>query len=89
MIYYEILVPDLLDTASHVIREGTEVALLVIMEKVNSLTTLVDKWHVIYKTPLGCKIKYEPPKEANKANINIEYVKDLLIFFRQYELLIR
>lgn len=82
--------PQLLETASEVIKRGIEETLLTIMEKVNALTTLVDKCYVLRNTYFGCQLQYVKPEDSNiNTEFDIEYIKDLLIFYRQYELLIR
>lgn len=88
--FVALLVPELLDKAIRVIRGGTEETLLMIMERVNTLTTVVEKCFHLIQTYKGfqmvCVISDEV---AVKIVDDIEYIKNLLIFFRQYELLIR
>lgn len=79
-----------MEKASEVIKKGTEETLLTIMEKVNALTTLVDKCYVLRNTHFGYQLQYVKPEEfTSNTEFDIEYIKDLLIFYRQYELLIR
>ncbi|XP_048522875.1 cilia- and flagella-associated protein 206 isoform X2 [Dendroctonus ponderosae] len=82
--------PELLDKAIHVIRGGTEETLLMIMERVNTLTTAVEKCYHLKQTYHGYQMICIIPDELSvKIADDIEYIKHLLIFFRQYELLIR
>lgn len=58
------------------------------MDKVNVLTTIVDRCYILYQGGYGelkmvCKLPNETEGE------NIERVKDLLIFYRQCELFFR
>lgn len=59
------------------------------MEKVNLLTTVVDKWYSLEQNVEddGLKMVGKSSNETDKQNI--EHVKDLLVFHRQCELFIR
>ncbi|XP_066253099.1 cilia- and flagella-associated protein 206 [Euwallacea similis] len=82
--------PSLLEKAVAVIKAGTEETLLMVMERVNALTTMVDKCYVVRHTCRGFQLQCITGEDMIIKNSNdVEYIKDLLVFFRQYELLIR
>ncbi|XP_018573011.1 cilia- and flagella-associated protein 206-like [Anoplophora glabripennis] len=80
--------PTLLDQAVYSIKEEVQAVLKKIMDKVNVLTTIVDKSYVLDQEgdhgefKMVCKL-------SNEEELNIEEIKDLLIFYRQCELFIR
>ncbi|XP_066156970.1 cilia- and flagella-associated protein 206 [Euwallacea fornicatus] len=82
--------PTLLEKAVVVIKAGTEETLLMVMERVNALTTMVDKCYIVKHTCKGFQLQCITGEDMTIKNSNdVEYIKDLLVFFRQYELLIR
>ncbi|XP_060528377.1 cilia- and flagella-associated protein 206-like [Cylas formicarius] len=83
--------PELLNKAIDVIKEGLQMTLLNVMEKVNTLTTIIDRCYVSKKTYDQFEMLFEIPKNIVDfvAGFDIEYTKDLLVFFRQYELIVR
>lgn len=87
-ILYQILVPTLMDEALDATNLELQHTLLTIMDKVNLLTTALD---YVYLTELDERGQFiivaSVPKEISLSDI--EYVKDSLIVYRQYELFIR
>ncbi|XP_076252362.1 cilia- and flagella-associated protein 206-like [Rhynchophorus ferrugineus] len=80
--------PNLIRKAVNIIRQRAEMTLLLVMERVNLLTTIVDKCYTIKTTSKGLHVDIVLPKEC-LPNFSINYMTDLLIFFRQYELIMR
>lgn len=62
--------------------------LVFVMEKVNTLTTAIDKCYVIKANEYGYYMAVEIPSESLEG-IDLEYYKDMLLMYRQYEIYIR
>ncbi|KAG5886209.1 hypothetical protein JTB14_012576 [Gonioctena quinquepunctata] len=84
-------IPDLqvlLERAISAVRDEVQITLLNVMEKVNLLTTVVDKCYVVNETDdknYTLVTNLAPYME----NVHLEHIKDLLILFRQYEVYVR
>ncbi|XP_050310303.1 cilia- and flagella-associated protein 206-like [Anthonomus grandis grandis] len=82
--------PALVTEANMIIKEGTEQILLFIMEKVNELTTIVDRSYVLWPVYHNFyRMRLANKDELTKLDLDIEHLKDFLIFYRQYELITR
>lgn len=82
------LVPKLIAWATEAINGDLQKVLLFVMERVNMMTTVVDKCYVIKENEYGYYVTSEiPPESFGEADL--EYYKDLLLLYRQYELYIR
>lgn len=80
--------PKLIGWAVEAMSADLQNLLVFIMEKVNVLTTALDKCYVIKENEYGYYMTVEvPPESLEEANL--EYYKDLLLLYRQYELFIR
>ncbi|KAJ8960046.1 hypothetical protein NQ318_009483 [Aromia moschata] len=81
------ILPYLLRNALKFFTQELQDTLLTIMEKVNLLTTIVDKCYVVQQTEEGLKMVCTLTPEF--AEVYMENVKDLLILYRQFELFVR
>lgn len=59
-----------------------------VMEKVNLLTSVIDNCYRIKKNEYGYYMATEMPINS-MDEVDLEYFKDILIIYRQYELYIR
>lgn len=81
--------PTLLEKAAYSIKEEAQVGLMKVMDKVNVLTTIVDKSYVLDQEDEDGEVKMVCKISNENSDETIEEIKDLLIFYRQCELFIR
>lgn len=80
--------PKLINWAIEAISADLEKVLVFVMERVNILTTAIDKFYVIDENEYGYYIATELPSEG-VDEVDLEYYQDLLLLYRQYELCLR
>lgn len=83
-----VLVPKLINWAVEAISADLEKLLVFVMERVNILTSAVDKCYVLRENEYGYYVAMEIPADTIEE-ADLEYYKDLLLLYRQYELYIR
>lgn len=80
--------PKLITWALGTITGDLQKLLLFVMERVNLLTTAVDKCFTIRQNEYGYYVATEiPPKTLEETDL--EYYKDMLLLYRQYEIHLR
>lgn len=82
-------VPKLINWAIEAISADLQKLLVFVMGKVNTLTNVVDKCYTIKMNEYGYYMATEIPADTNIDETDLEYFKDMLLLYRQYELYIR
>lgn len=86
--FFNFLVPSLLEKAVSTIKGEAHATLKKVIDKVNTLTTIVDSCYTLVQgEDEYFKMVCTLPNQIKKQDI--EHVKDMLIFYRQCELYIR
>lgn len=84
---YLFAVPRMLTQALAIIDKDLPKILVFIMDRVNVLTTAVDNCFKINKNDSGYYITHELPEGVSEGAL--EFYKDVLVVYRQYEVYIR
>lgn len=80
--------PKLINWATEAISSDLQKLMAFVMGKVNSLTSVIDKCYTIKMNEYGYYMAIEIPVDT-VDEVDLEFFKDMLLLYRQYELYIR
>lgn len=80
-------VPKIMLTALEVTNKELQQSLIVIMDYINTFTTAIDKCFSCDSKSDGYYLACELPEGVEEEDL--EYIKDMLVFHRQYEIYVR